>query len=201
MLVGEIPVFQCCCPVGDSPEIIGKQLEHGYKSPEEMIDPLSTGRKAAAVLKPITEGLMCEWANLSFAGGGVLPIVGCLGNPAKHIHHGPDKDTTNNSDLNLHRICSKCHNRWHSINDPHYGARPPAGTPFVPIDAEWVKHDPTTPSTPELIFASETWWNTKAKNRKISYDSAVAGRGSNLDRGNAEERSNPDFALPAQPFG
>lgn len=158
----------CCCPaVGDS--VLSEPKEGYKKDPTEMIDPLSTGRKEAARLKPITEGLICEWANLLFAGGGVAPIVGCVNNAAKHIHHGPDKDTTNNTSLNLHRVCGKCHNRWHSLNDPKYGTRSPAGTPFVPAEV-WVPHDPTTQASQEVIFNSEIWWNTKSKNRKEGYE-------------------------------
>ena len=158
--------FLCCCgPVGDSTT----EPVTGYKKdPTEMIDPLSTGRKEAARLKPITEGFICEWDGLLNAGGGAVPIVGCMGNLAKHIHHGPDKDTTNNSNLNLHRVCSKCHNRWHTLNDEHYGNRPPAGTPFVP--EKYVEHDPTTKATNEVTFASELWWNTKSKNRKEGFE-------------------------------
>lgn len=160
--------FCCCGPVGNTTEAV--EPSGGYKKdPTEMIDPLSTGRKEAARLKPITEGMLCEWADLLNAGGGVFPIVGCMGNIAKHIHHGPDKDTTNNTDLNLHRVCSKCHNRWHSLNDPLYGQRPPAGTPFVPTQ-EFKLHDPTTKADPKQLFNSELWWNTKAKNRKEGYE-------------------------------
>lgn len=168
----------CCCPaVGENFVGLVEPTGRG-KDPSEMIDPLSTGRKQAAVLKPITEGMTCEWAGLKFAGGGIYPIVGCLpdaGNLAKHIHHGPDKDTTNNSDLNLHRICSKCHNRWHSLNDPSYGARPPAGTPFVPTDEKWRLHDNSTKATVDEHFASELWFNTPPKRRKNDYGTAVRG--------------------------
>lgn len=155
----------CCC----DEEVITIAAESSRggatKAPEEMRDPTSTGRKRAAQLKPISEGMQCEWAHLYKAGGGVIPIVGCAGNSAVHIHHGPDKDTTNNDDPNLHRVCTNCHNRWHSLNDRFYGKRPPAGTPFVPIGRKMEPHDPETQATLEQVFDSELWWSTKVKSK------------------------------------
>jgi hypothetical protein len=60
--------------------------------------------------------------NLAYAGGGMFPIPGCLeasGTPGKqeHRHHGPILLTTANVEGNVHRICTACHNRWHSLND------------------------------------------------------------------------------------
>lgn len=94
----------------------------------EMKDPISTGRKRAAIAAPITVGMICEWAYLKEAGGGVEPITGCTGYPATDRHHGPNKATLDNTTKespddsgkwNLHRICSMCHNRWHSANDKY----------------------------------------------------------------------------------
>lgn len=157
----------CCC------EELATTVEPSrggpIKAPEEMRDPTSTGRKRAVLLKPISEGMQCEWAKLSRAGGGVIPIVGCAGNSATHVHHGPDKDTTNNNDENLHRVCTDCHNRWHSLNDNYYGKRPPAGTPFIPLDRPMEAHDPLSQASLEEIMASEIWWSTPIKTRKTPY--------------------------------
>ena len=154
----------CCC----TDEVIKIESSRGgpLKNPEDMKDALSTGRKRAALAKPILPGMSCEWAYLAKAGGGVIPIMGCAGNDAAHIHHGPDKDTTNNTDLNLHRVCHECHNRWHSLNDAYYGVRPPAGTPFVPTERIIVLHDPESKVEVKDIYEHELWWSTSPKNRK-----------------------------------
>lgn len=88
-------------------------------------DPLSTGRKEAARLYPLDKERDCEWAYLEKAGGGKHPIKGCavrFGKPntQTHRHHGPDKDTMNNEEGNVHRICAFCHNLWHAANDDDY---------------------------------------------------------------------------------
>lgn len=113
----------------------------GSKDPSEYKDANSTGRKMAAHVAPITPGLVCEWAWLAAAGGGVVPILGCPGRPASDRHHGPDKNTLRNTlGVNLHRICDWCHNQWHAKNDPFYGPRPTredgtvdASVPFEPM--------------------------------------------------------------------
>ena len=165
------PVIQddlnvCCC----GPDLITNEpAKRGgpVKAAEDMVDPKSTGRKRAALVKPIEEGMECEWAHLARAGGGVIPIVGCAGNEAKHIHHGPDKDTTNNDpETNLWRVCTNCHNRWHTLNDPYYGTRPPAGTPFVPVTGINHPHDPETTVDHMVMFNHELWWTTPSKNRE-----------------------------------
>lgn len=70
----------------------------------------SAGRKRAG--KAIEEKLrnkgICDWAGLANCGGGKHPIVGCINGIAKHVHHGPDKDTSNNDPLNLHNIDESC---------------------------------------------------------------------------------------------
>lgn len=155
----------CCCT---AVVLITEGAQRGgpTKAPEEMADPTSTGRKRAALLKPIEPGMVCEWKLLARAGGGVIPIVGCVGNPAKNIHHGPDKDTTNNNDENLHRICAECHNRWHSLNDPFYGSRPTAGTPYIPLTGTNHVHDASTQVDLMVAYDHEQWWVTKAKDRE-----------------------------------
>jgi hypothetical protein len=101
-------------------------------------DPVSTGRKRAATLYPLKPGMVCEWAFKRDCGGGIVPIVGCTGRPASHIHHGPDKSTFNNDRDNISLICEYCHNRWHAANDLHYvEPRPANGAEWLPsIPAE-----------------------------------------------------------------
>lgn len=120
-------------PVGRPPKNVG-----------EFSDPISSGRKRAADVAPISVGLVCEWAFLKSAGGGVEPIQGCLGNPATDRHHGPDKSTLNNElGINLHRICAYCHNRWHAANDQFYGPeRPSDNSEWLPETVEWSPHNP-----------------------------------------------------------
>lgn len=164
----------CCCHSvsAEAERVIGpiqESSESGTDTERVLSDPISTGRKRAAQLKPIIEGMVCEWANLAYAGGGPHPIVGCRGNVLTkvkgneeltgNIHHGPDKSTLNNSDSNLHRICGKCHNRWHTLNDPLYAdVRPANGEPFVPLDGSLTAHDKHTLATPGEIEYSEAWW-------------------------------------------
>lgn len=134
----------------------------GSKPLDQYADPISTGRKEAAKKFPIKPGMVCEWAWLRNAGGGVKPIIGCPGHPAEAIHHGPDKNTMMNVEGNIHRICAECHNRWHATNDPYYGDRPTtpdgridASVPFLPIDHECLPHDPKTLATDEMIHAED----------------------------------------------
>jgi hypothetical protein len=150
--------------------------------PSEVKDFLSTGRKRAAMLRPIYNGEVCEWAGLKWSGGGVHPIVGCRGNKVaavkKHenlpegttsrgeLHHGPDKNTLNNSiKVNLHMICAIDHERWHVLNNPEYGKRPTSADekyePLVPYYA----HDGLTKATEEELTASEEWWATPKAQR------------------------------------
>ena len=140
-------------------EVDSGYIQDGYESNKDLADykdPVSTGRKRAAEMYPISPGMVCEWAGLKKAGGGVVPIIGCLGRPASDRHHGPDKNTMNNAPGNLHRICDYCHNTWHAYNDPHYGERPPHTQPFVPVDVEWFDHDPDTKASKEEIMEAES---------------------------------------------
>lgn len=148
---------------GEDGEGSGQEIDTGYisdgyaglKSISEYKDPISTGRKRAAEMYPLTPGMVCEWANLKKAGGGVVPIVGCIGRAATDRHHGPDKNTMNNAEGNVHRICSFCHNAWHGANDPFYGERPTPDKPFVPIKGEMQDHDPVTKATTDELLAAE----------------------------------------------
>ena len=151
-------------------------------SPEEITDIKSTGRKRAAIALPIFTGMTCQWAGLKWAGGGAHPIVGCQGNTLADVkhnadlpegatsrgerHHGPNKNVLDNSvGVNLHGICSTCHERWHQLNNGTYeGERPPASQAWFPSVPYWM-HDPYTKATPEEIDASEEWWATPKKDR------------------------------------
>lgn len=148
--------------------------------PSQITDAKSTGRKRAAMVMPILTGQTCQWAGLKFAGGGVVPIVGCQGNTVAdvksaeqaqekgvdepgHRHHGPDKNTLNNSPgVNLHAVCTTCHTRWHALNNEHYDeeGRPSAEFPFLPVKAYYA-HDPVTVATEEDFEISEVWWGIK----------------------------------------
>jgi len=127
-------------------EDIARSVGRPQKDASEMADARSSGRKRAAEIAVINPGDICEWALLKEAGGGIAPIMGCAGYPAQHRHHGPDKNTLNNElAINLHRICTYCHNRWHAANDPYYsGERPKDDTPWLPDPAhgECKSHNP-----------------------------------------------------------
>lgn len=146
--------------------------ESGYIHPDAwastadigtLTDPRSTGRKRADRLFPITPGMVCEWARLKNVGGGPKPITGCMGNPASDLHHGPDKNTLNNSKMsegigfgeNVHRICSFCHNLWHALNDefyPPYDRVEDQAQPWLPhTDFEWGPQISEAASFDELV--------------------------------------------------
>lgn len=133
------------------------------KDNEDVTDLESTGRKRAAQLYPLKEGMICEWANLKYAGGGVVSVVGCNGNLATNRHHGPDKNTLNNEVGNVHRICASCHNRYHSANDSFYnGDRPSGSIPWLP-SGTLIAHDTETKASPQEIIESELKWRTQKK--------------------------------------
>lgn len=150
----------------------------GTKDPSEYEDPLSTGRKMAEKAAPIKVGMVCEWAWLAAAGGGIEPIIGCPGRPASDRHHGPDKNTLNNVvGVNLWRICDWCHNTWHARNDPYYGSRPTfkdeggndlidnqgrpkvdASQPFLPLPEyadRYRDHDPHTRAPDAVVYEED----------------------------------------------
>lgn len=117
-------------------------------------DPKSTGRKRAAKLYPLDRDKPCEWRGLKFAGGN-KPIVGCANGFQRQRHHGPDKDTLNNSQGNVHRICDECHARWHTVNDEGY---------IFAEAADMAPHDPETLATTEELAQNEVYWRvTRAK--------------------------------------
>lgn len=155
----------------------------GLKDPSEITDATSTGRKRAAMLLPAMAGMICEWAHLKWAGGGIQPIVGCRGNTLAEFkknadkpegvdsrierHHGPDKAVLNNAvGRNLHAICTECHHRWHELNDPGYGGeRPDAHIQWLPAKPYYA-HDPVTKAEEYDLVLSEEWWDTPKRDRE-----------------------------------
>ena len=149
--------------------------------PKDVRDAKSTGRKRAAMLAPILTGQTCGWSHLKHAGGGVVPILGCNGNQMIEAkggdpdagymqgdrHHGPDKNTLNNSvGVNLHSICVDCHHRWHALNDPFYSeeGRGAADEPFLPVEGYYL-HDSFTSFTDEEYEIAEAWWDLHVEDR------------------------------------
>lgn len=126
------------------------------KRDESLRDQQSTGRKRAAVKYPLDREAACEWRQLLFAGGGEAPIVGCVDGRQQARHHGPDKNTLNNDEGNVHRICHACHNRWHARNDETYKW----GGIYRP-------HDPNTQASPKEIYDAEVSWIGK-RLKKVS---------------------------------
>lgn len=140
----------------DIKEAVAK-LGRPEKDDEDMADPLSTGRKRAAKIlsDEMLAGMICEWALLKEAGGGLFPIEGCHGNKATDRHHGPDKNTLNNErGVNLHGICSFCHNRWHAKNDPTYTEPRPVGQSWLP-NGEYQSHNPDDKMTVKEALIKE----------------------------------------------
>ena len=112
----------------------GTTRVHGGTA-KDLKDPKSTGRKRAAALYPLAKDLPCEWRNKKNCGGGKRPIIGCVDGLQQHRHHGPVKDTTRNYEGNVHRICTRCHNHWHELNDLVYEERAYAMLPHDPLEA------------------------------------------------------------------
>jgi len=172
----------CCCYANTSSvasivPLDTRKAGRAEKPDEEVKDQTSTGRKRAARMYPITDGMTCEWSGLLFAGGGALPIVGCDGNIIANtkkpigdtlpgaIHHGPDKSTLNNTPNNVHRICVTCHNRWHTLNDPLYGERPEMGMPHLPLSGVLLPHDSETKASDKQLAWDAQYWRTPEKQR------------------------------------
>ncbi len=149
---------------------------------EDITDNLSAGRHRAQRLAPIFPGMLCEWAGLRYAGGGIVPIVGCNNNRIADVkrnadlpegidkrgelHHGPDKNTLNNGPNNLHRVCASCHKHWHALNDRYYeGERPSADEQWLPVGGEVYPHDAFTKASAEELARSEEWWAIRTEQR------------------------------------
>jgi hypothetical protein len=137
---GAIPVSSSVGANGSSEQPEKNKRARSPKPNDELKDPHSTGRKRAALLFPLEPDKDCEWKRKAYCGGGKFPIIGCYTGKQEHRHHGPDKNTLNNSEGNVHRICDDCHNIWHSQNDPSY-------------DSYWAatKHEPRDATIDELI--------------------------------------------------
>lgn len=124
-----------------------------YKNDASLKDQQSTGRKRAAEMYPLDRDAACEWQMQKNCGGGKYPIVGCADGKQQARHHGPDKNTLNNDQGNVHRICAKCHNRWHARNDPDYV-----------WGSVYNSHSPSPCSEEELIKSELGWLGVKLEN-------------------------------------
>lgn len=146
----------CCCknetPVAEEEET-NSNGSRTYKRDSTLKDQQSTGRKRAARMYPLNFEAPCEWRGLRYAGGGQDPIVGCNDGKQQARHHGPDKNTLNNEEGNVHRICVRCHNRWHTRNDSIYVAGDFGNN-----------HDAVTKATVQEIMESELYW---ARNKTV----------------------------------
>jgi hypothetical protein len=95
----------------------------------------------------------CEWKLQKNCGGGKSPIIGCIDGRQEARHHGPDKNTLNNDSGNVHRICHRCHNRWHARNDPDYV-----------WGSVYNDHSPTVATQDEVLLDELNWLGKKLKN-------------------------------------
>lgn len=127
----------CHSNVEQAARSIGLSIGNGapIKSPEAVTDPLSTGRKRAAIQYPLFKTNPCEWRKKKNCGGGLEPIVGCIDGFQRHRHHGPVKNPLRNEPGNVHRICYHCHTRWHAKNDPIYDEEEFNKLPHAPVAA------------------------------------------------------------------
>jgi hypothetical protein len=140
---------KCCC----TQNITMPQPREGnnYKSDDEI--GVSAGRKRAAVAHSINPDRSCEWRWKKNCGGGVHPIIGCLTGMQEHRHHGPVKNTARNEVSNVHLICTSCHNRWHTLNDPDYDE----------ASNELLPHNPTPATLKECTDNEIKWKSSKVK--------------------------------------
>lgn len=143
-----------------------KEYKKRGKTAEGLKDAASTGRKRAAELYPIDKEKPCEWQGLKNCGGGRYPIIGCVTNTQTDRHHGPVKDTTRNSVGNVHRICTRCHNHWHELNDPIYDQR----------EFGLLPHDPES-ATPEELVQDELAWMSGLMKTKFTLASSINKKG------------------------
>jgi hypothetical protein len=169
-----------------------KGKESHYDKNKEFKDAASTGRHRAALLYPYicdscghtksqhadgTEACTkevcdcslykwspCEWRNTGNNGGGRNPTIGCGDGIGTDRHHGPIKDPLRNELGNVHRICSKCHQRWHMLNDNYYDEK----------EAMMDVHDPQ-PATDKEILQNELRWSDGWFNRNFDLKK-ISGR-------------------------
>lgn len=161
----ECKVQPCCCSQDtiteeeveeDAEETRTNTKRRGtttYKRDSNLKDQQSTGRKRAAALYPLDSEAPCEWQGLKNCGGSRFPIVGCTNGTQQARHHGPDKNTLNNEEGNVHRICHRCHNRWHTKNDDGYVWGDPGKS-----------HDSVTQASLDELVESEFYW---ARNKTV----------------------------------
>jgi len=102
---------------------------------------------------PLDKEADCEWRYKKNCGGGNSPIVGCLEGKQQARHHGPDKNTLNNDSGNVHRICHRCHNRWHARNDEGYV-----------WGSVYNDHSPTVATKDEVLMDELNWLGKKLTN-------------------------------------
>lgn len=178
---GETEQVDCCCTMAVSvvaPEPQRNPVGRPTKDLADIKDKTSAGRKRAAQIAPIFPGMLCEWAFLRNAGGGVQPIVGCRGNRIQEkggddpefkqgdLHHGPNKSTLENTPgVNLHRVCADCHHRWDALNDKYYPEPRPAADQAWWTDGDCWAHDPVTEATDDEYEASEAYWAARTEQR------------------------------------
>lgn len=151
-----------CHPISEVEVTVVSFTEEEAKKEKEFKNPESTGRKRAAMLYPLDPDKPCEWQMQKNCGGGLRPIVGCLDGKQQSRHHGPDKNTMNNSIGNVHRICHTCHVRFHELNDPIYDQEG-----FVDH-----KHAPVAASIEEL-WEWELSWKTGEMKKKFDLKNAI----------------------------
>lgn len=149
----------CCCGSIEEGEIkeADEESDENIESPQRgrpQKDEItvSAGRKRAASEYPLRPKKLCEWGLRSNCGGGLYPIFGCQEGRQIARHHGPDKDTSNNDETNIHLICTSCHNRWHAANDKYYDKetntyKDAKGTIYTPQE---LPHSPTFWIAPEV---------------------------------------------------
>lgn len=126
--------------------LTGNGVGQPLKDVDKIKDPYSTGRKRAAIQYPIFKTNPCEWRGKKNCGGG-RPIVGCIDGLQVDAHHGPVKNPLRNEPGNVHRICKKCHNRWHAINDPIYDE----------ASYDETEHSPEPATEIELLVNDAEW--------------------------------------------
>jgi hypothetical protein len=130
--------------------VLEKRKARRTKNDITLKDQQSTGRKRAVAIHGKADPEQpCEWQNKANCGGGSFPILGCTSGRQENLHHGPDKNTLNNERPNVHKICSQCHNRWHTLNDPAYQ-----------WDGEHPTHNPREEITPEDLAEDAARWKT-----------------------------------------
>lgn len=125
---------KCCCRQEALAEAIqSSKLGKNYKDDDDIT--VSAGRKRAGTRYEIIPEKPCAWRWQKNCGGGKHPIIGCLGGMQEHRHHGPVKNTSRNEPENVHLICTKCHNRWHTLNDEDYDEVTNDSLPHKPVPA------------------------------------------------------------------